>query len=830
MNLTFTGAIRVSSLFLILNVFLSISVYADPGVPFYCPEEHVYVDCGDLKSDLDYYGHPRAKSYSYHLDITPYVHKHLDECGRGKIERKWLIKYHYETYWCKQIIHIKDGHGYGSFDPHYHAKWPKDYHMKDCHGSAHPEHMPKGYDWPSTNYHGCSKIGVRYEDKSYPYDPHYHGSKTHYGKHPCKVIYRTWEMIDWCQYEGSHGHGHGYGHNNGKGIWYKTQYIYVYDEEAPKIHNCPDDIVVDQADCHGSKIHLDIEKITASDDCGHVFLSHKKTFMHGYHDSHSGYSYSNAYTTGGKASGHFYPGKTKVEVLALDVCGNKAQCEFYVDVNFEDKKPPTPIALTSITVTLQQMNGSDGMATVPAEAFDASSYDNCTPNEYLKFSLSQSVFTCDDFGTNEVAFIVEDKAGNTDTAFVFVIVETSDFECPGGSISGRVVSSFDETIEGVHVRVSEEMEGLTTNGGEYMFPMIPKGRTLDIHPTKNDKVNYQVNMMDYMMLQLHVDGVKQLKDPHQLIAADIDNNGTVDYDDLFELHAIVTGAKDQLTNNSSWKFYMNEFTFAEEMNPLQVLLPDHYLIEKYYGEDMQIDFTGIKIGDITNIGNVQQDGDQKASVRSSNAFLKAGETHTIRMNAEELMSVSTMQLKLGVDHTKIQIKDIHAPILQTKGNWTWNLTKEDEVSIQWYRFSDEEILNGDALIEVEVVALADSKISDVLLLNTDIHESNMISQINGTYQLNLNFDQVQTEDLRLLDPAPNPLVQTSAIMFSVPKGKAQFSVIDVHGKVVFQRTSIVPGLHQIDISRADLPNAGVYSVVLENEEQITVKKLMVLGH
>ena len=93
------------------------------GSPYHCPEEHVYIYCGELHSDYDYYGYPKAL-YGHEKDVhiyPPTIHEELDACGRGKIVRKWKIKYHYDWLWCEQTIHIKDKYGSG-FDGKNHTK------------------------------------------------------------------------------------------------------------------------------------------------------------------------------------------------------------------------------------------------------------------------------------------------------------------------------------------------------------------------------------------------------------------------------------------------------------------------------------------------------------------------------------------------------------------------------------------------------------------------------------------------------------------------------------------------------------------------------------
>ena len=96
---------------------------------------------------LTYYGYPKA-AYGYgHIEVKgPWVKEWLDKCGKGTIERKWQVKSGYDWVWCKQVIHITEPHGHG-FDGH-NVYWPKDYHMKECGGSLHPDHLPAHYNWP----------------------------------------------------------------------------------------------------------------------------------------------------------------------------------------------------------------------------------------------------------------------------------------------------------------------------------------------------------------------------------------------------------------------------------------------------------------------------------------------------------------------------------------------------------------------------------------------------------------------------------------------------------------------------------------------------------
>ena len=500
----------------------------DGGNPFRCPEEHVYVYCGELHDNLDYYGYPKA-AYGYgsiHVE-GPWVTEHLDKCGKGKIIRKWKVKYHYDWYWCKQTIHITDPYGGHGFDGHKDVYWPKDYHMKECGGSMHPDHLPAHYNWPEFNHYGCAKLGLRYYDETHPYHKSKHSYGYGYGHEPCKVVYRTWELIDWCQYSSGYG---GYGHSV-KGKWTHLQKIYIYDHKAPTITFCPDDMEVNGGDCKGGKTHVKIPKIEATDDCGAVYFAYSRKKIEETSEYHS-YSSGGSSYSGPDASGYYEPGKTLVTFKAFDVCGNTTECQMIVDVQAVDNKPPSVVGLSSITAVLVQTDTNEGKVEIWPSEFNTSSYDNCTASENLKFGLEPSVFTCEDFGTNQAKFTVTDEAGNSDYIMVEVVIQANSFECLGGMVNGNVMSDAGAGVDRVEVRLMEDRMQMTGKDGAFAFDDIPLGREIEITPTKNTDPMQGVDMYDYALLSLHVDGIKELRDPHQLIAADINGDQQIDFSGL----------------------------------------------------------------------------------------------------------------------------------------------------------------------------------------------------------------------------------------------------------------------------------------------------------
>ncbi|SNS52190.1 Por secretion system C-terminal sorting domain-containing protein [Ekhidna lutea] len=93
------------------------------------------------------------------------------------------------------------------------------------------------------------------------------------------------------------------------------------------------------------------------------------------------------------------------------------EVQMSTEVTIGDNTPPEAIG-QNLTISLD----NSGQASINPQNVDNGSSDNCTSLS-LTLSLSQETFTCDDLGTNEVMFKVEDSGGNIDSVEVLITVE-----------------------------------------------------------------------------------------------------------------------------------------------------------------------------------------------------------------------------------------------------------------------------------------------------------------------------------------------------------------------------------------------------------------------
>ncbi len=563
------------------------SLHCPPDKTIYCD---YWFDWNDLYDPWNsFFGWPTSGGGCNNPNVSVQVYDHRT-CGVGSIERVFTIDGGYGGGWgwdnsCTQHIWV---------EPHYpfngeYINWPPYYTANGCDMvNVDPQNLPYPYDRPHWTDTPCSLVGYSWDDQVFEFVDGV-----------CKKILRTWTVIDWCKYDPHHPY---YG-----GIWTYLQVIKLVDHSKPQFENCKD-MTVDglENDCKGRFIfHPQVwDECTPLDKLSYEYKI--DLYANGTYDiMRKGVPYIDEVLP----LGHH-----KVYWFIDDNCGNLNSCSFYIDVR--DKKPPTPVCYAALSTVVMPQGG---MITLWAKDFDASSFDNCTKREKLRFSFSPNVletshvFTCDDVGVVSLPIYATDEAGNQAYCTVSITITDNGPVCPDmNPLTGTVTMFTGEAVSGADVALYKimpdgselmDMTKQSADDGSYKvgFGTTQYDRMLEV--TKQTNSMAGISTLDLVYLQQHILGITPITHPAALRAADVDGSGHVGVNDLLMLRdAFLSGGRSLNGTALPWEFYPSDCDWLPNGQPacqFNVEI-DHTAPPSY-----PLDFIGYKVGDIN--GDIMQD-------------------------------------------------------------------------------------------------------------------------------------------------------------------------------------------------------------------------------
>ena len=394
--------------------FCMVQVQVENNTPpvISCPANKT-ISCTDDYNDTNLTGIAVATSDCGNMTPTFVDNVNLDACGVGSVTRIWSVGDNSNnSASCVQFITVLNSDPFyinpnNDLDPNDDVVWPLDYTTPSCVGGLDPEDLVSPYNEPVISAAGCGDIAVGHDD--FVLSVQAPG---------CIKIFRTWTVIDWCQYDPNNP--------TAGGRWEYVQTIEVINGSAPIVNCGNSDSYIQnfEPNCGATYVNLFID---ANDDCtpqGQLGINYQIKNATGAVIS-SG--------TGNNASDAFNNGVYTITWEVEDGCGNVQVCSHQFTV--VDAKKPTPVCLTSIATVVMPNTGT---ITLPATTFESgSSFDNCTAYNNLIFSFSSDVtnlnrtFICDDVLNSPVSveIWVTDGYGNQDFCTVQINIQDTNGVC-----------------------------------------------------------------------------------------------------------------------------------------------------------------------------------------------------------------------------------------------------------------------------------------------------------------------------------------------------------------------------------------------------------------
>ena len=697
---------------------------------------------------------------------------------------------------------------------------PVDYNAEGC----TPNTDPSTTGEPTFDLPACAEVTVDYTDVVLPGTGDY-----------CMKITRTWVITDVCYFDGNPANG---------GYFECVQSIFIGNSEAPTVvcPTSPMPICSEIGTCEASNVGLSID---VSDDC----TSEEDLLIFWTVDifnddvADSGISASGI----GQNTTNDYPvGTHEITYTVKDACGNSTSCTFLFYIN--DCGNPSPVCPNAINIEL----ATDATVTLYASQINMSSTtDACSDNSDLITSFSIDIddvsrtYSCSDVGpANILTIYVTDPGGNQGSCTTTIEVQDNMNICPSSlMIAGAIATEQGEMVEEVMVAVesSEMIETSTDDAGHYEYENGTFGQDYSLTPQSATDWANGITTWDIIPIRRHVLNTELLNSPYQLIAADVNNSGTVTTADAIILRSFILQLTTEFPNNSSWRYIDADYAFPEPTNPWLENFPEEVSLQTLSEDVMHNNFIAVKIGDMNGTTSTNGYVGESSEERSGDNFnlkindrdVAANEEITIEIFPEDLEKIYAYQMTLDFDTDALEFLSLEQGEGHQRSNFGLRLLEDGAITCSW----DKALLNNfntnGSLFSVKFRARNATALSKVLNVSSRFTQALAYTEIGEAMNIQLNFTDENGQDtaadnFALYQNRPNPFRETTQIGFNLPvASEVSLKIYDTAGKLVkvIERNAIA-GYNQITLSAASLPMRGVLYYELITPTHKETKKMI----
>jgi|GEM_PF-6686547 len=388
-------------------------------------------------------------------------------------------------------------------------------------------------------------------------------------------------------------------------------------------------------------------------------------------------------------------------------------------------------------------------------------------------------------------------------------------------ISGKIESPIGTPLPDVDVIVessgNKRQRATTSIQGTYSLPVDLK-RDYTVRPSKTDELMKGVSTFDLVLIQNHILNKEKLKDPYQLIAADVNNNGVIDPGDIIELQRGILRPDFYFSNNESYRF-------------IEPVSGKGSAEIKDITQDQEVDFIGIKIGDVNLSSykltrNNSRNNRQGMKLILPDLVLSRGQTYQIPVRSADLYSILGFQFSWVLKEEVIESMQLHSGEIPLNRE---NYARPGQfLTFSWFDV-DEWTIGSDApLFYVELEVNQSVSLKDVIRFDGQMLESESYVEPGMVQGLEFSYQATQIENVELHN-RPNPFRDRTTIQFFLEDvdQDATLSVFDMTGKEVHRRKFLShKGNNELNVEGTELPHGGMfYYIIVSGQNRFAGKMI-----
>ncbi|HHB79094.1 MAG TPA: T9SS type A sorting domain-containing protein [Saprospiraceae bacterium] len=355
--------------------------------------------------------------------------------------------------------------------------------------------------------------------------------------------------------------------------------------------------------------------------------------------------------------------------------------------------------------------------------------------------------------------------------------------------------------------------------GGFLIPTVV-GSDFLVRPQKDGDVGNGVDIWDLFELENALT-TQNFRSSYQKLAADINDDGRVDDQDVKILRHFVLGAPTEFEKQASWRFYD-----AMCLPPTSAPFHTCSTTKQYLTNNPSVhnlDFVAVKVGDLNN------------------SALSNSQRPIAHVYGEVLLNTPNKRLLPGLEY-EIPIEISYEDLVACQ----WALSLGDlellDVEESGHSILDQVRLHKNVLyfghvgkvprqlLTLKVRARHKALLSDVLSLASERMRPMAYDEEEEVYNINFAFDGKTPHKLTLYQNEPNPFGEETIIRFYLPESTvATLTVYDLNGRVLKTIQAFYEkGMNSISIAKSDLNSSGIYFYKLETNNQSAFRKMLLL--
>ena len=406
-------------------------------------------------------------------------------------------------------------------------------------------------------------------------------------------------------------------------------------------------------------------------------------------------------------------------------------------------------------------------------------------------------------------------------------------------IGGEVRTEINGEIVDVNVLLNGAISStsLTDTSGVFSFEELAPNESYELNFEKNTNPWNGVTTQDIVYIRKHILGLQSLDSPYKLLAADVNQSGTITALDMAIIRSLILLNILEFPNNTSWKIVEGSYVFPDPTQPWNNPAPESISITSL-DADRYFNMIGIKIGDVNNsvspwnlLTSETREKDGVLSLSVDNQGVRGGEDYVVAFRAKDFRDVVAYQFTLSFDKEKLNYIGFEKGILgeMSEQNIGVKFLDEGQLTVAWTTAEGKNINDNEPLFFMKFKAKKEGSLKEILQLNSNKTEALAYDNSESVFDVELEFEE--NEETSTLQVFPNPATENIYLNINLEKTiSIQLDIYNAFGqleKTVISNTIQPKGFFQQKIKVKDFV-PGTYFIKLKVGEETVVRKFIVI--